>query len=246
MNFAQLLILDPSSFRRRPVPPTFDTIKYGLLYNWWATREQGTGVWLVGDDMRSERWDVPTDASWTTLITEQGGSGVAGLKLKESGLLFWNTDNGTNNVKFNARGSGFRNYLGEFNNIDIEFIAVARRTTNWFFLISDLGNIILTGGTQPAQGFAYRPVRPATTDEQLLPDGELTGVYYYGNDGKKYRVTKIGTQVWLADNLAETKWSDGSWIQGYDGGVYTPISDVNWAALTTAALCAYGDDISNI
>jgi len=88
-------------------------------------------------------------------------------------------------------------------------------------------------------------MRLATESELLLDDG-LISATYTGNDGKVYRCTKIGTQVWVADNLAETKFRNGDWIPGYDAGVYTPISNAAWAALTTAACCCYNDDTDNI
>ena len=53
-------------------------------------------------------------------------------------------------------------------------------------------------------------------------------------------------KVWLADNLAETMYNDDTYIPGFDGGVYTPITDAAWAALTTPALCAYDDEVDNI
>lgn len=182
-----------------------DTIKYGLLYNWWATQEQGTGVWLVGDDMRSEGWGVPTDAQWATLSNYLGGDTVSGWKLKEEGFVYWNSPNsGTNDVGFNARGSGRRRVDGSYGEIK----SVAWFNNRYIFQNSQDLRAWVQSGT-PTLGVSIRLIRPATTAEQLLPDGELSGVYYYGNDGKVYRVTKIYTQVWVADNLAETKWSDG-------------------------------------
>ena len=82
-------------------------------------------------------------------------------------------------------------------------------------------------------GYSVRPIKNLTT----LSHGE-TGTYT-GNDGKIYRTICIGTQEILADNLAETKYRDGSDI---------PIVTDNaaWAALTTGARCAYDNDINNV
>jgi hypothetical protein len=88
-------------------------------------------------------------------------------------------------------------------------------------------------------GQSIRPIRTTTT----LSHGQ-TGTYT-GNDGKVYRTICIGTQEWLADNLCETKFRNGDYIPGFDGGVYTPITNEAWAALTTPACCAYDDDLSN-
>jgi uncharacterized protein (TIGR02145 family) len=58
---------------------------------------------------------------------------------------------------------------------------------------------------------------------------------YTGNDGKTYASVKIGDQVWLSENLMETKYSDGSTIS-----VVTDNS--TWAGLSTGARCAYSND----
>ena len=89
-------------------------------------------------------------------------------------------------------------------------------------------------------GLPLRAIKGSTT----LTHGQ-TGTYT-GNDGKVYRTICIGTQEWLADNLCETKFRNGDWIPGFDGGVYTPFSNAAWAALTTGALCAYNNDWSNV
>lgn len=252
MNFAQLLSLDPSSFRRRPAIPAFDTINYGLLYNWYATQEQSGGIFLVSDAMRGAGWAVPTDADFTTLATYLGGASVAGGKLKEMGFTSWNDPNtgATNEVGFNSRGSGVRtsNFSGKNAQqyIWTQTGAITPANYGWVaFLGASTTAFSVTGANPFYYGQSIRPVRPATAAEQLLADGTACDPYI-GNDGKVYRTVKIGTQVWLADNLAETKWSDGSWIAGFDGGVYTPITNAAWEALTTAALCAYENQIENM
>jgi uncharacterized protein (TIGR02145 family) len=230
-----------------------NAVKYGFLYNWYATQDQGGGVYLVSEDMRAEGWDVPTNTDFNTLITHLGGTSVSGGKLKETGFTYWNSPNeaATNEVAYNLKGSGVRQYNdGVFSAIKIYGILWSKSVSSFDGIYYILGRYEFSiSSNSPGNkkwGFAIRPVRTATAAEQLLPDGLLTDTYYYGNDGKIYRVTKIGTQVWVADNLDETKFSDGSWIAGYDGGTYTPIANATWAALTTAALCAYGDDETKV
>lgn len=65
------------------------------------------------------------------------------------------------------------------------------------------------------------------------------------NDGKVIPCVNIGTQTWTAANSNETKYRNGDWITGFDGGVYTPISNAAWSALTTEAMCYYNNDINN-
>ena len=78
---------------------------------------------------------------------------------------------------------------------------------------------------------------PLIKDSNTLTDGE--GGSYTRNDGKVYRTICIGTQEWLADNLAETKFRNGDDIpEVTDNGA--------WAALETAGMCAYDNDWGNV
>jgi len=71
---------------------------YGRLYNWHAVN---TGK------LCPSGWHVPTDAEWTTLTDELGGTGVAGNEMKSSAsdTPSWN---GTNNSGFSALPGGWR------------------------------------------------------------------------------------------------------------------------------------------
>jgi uncharacterized protein (TIGR02145 family) len=55
-------------------------------------------------------WHMPTDAEWSTLESVQGGSSVAGGKMKESGTAHWVSPNtGADNVSgFTALPGGGR------------------------------------------------------------------------------------------------------------------------------------------
>lgn len=78
---------------------------YGVLYNWNAARIACP-----------PGWHLPTDQEWSILETSLGGGSVAGGKLKEAGLLFWNTPNlgATNEVFFNIRPGGVRSVANYF------------------------------------------------------------------------------------------------------------------------------------
>jgi uncharacterized protein (TIGR02145 family) len=58
------------------------------------------------------------------------------------------------------------------------------------------------------------------------------------NEGNIYYTIKIGTQVWMAENIKATKYNDGTDI---------PLVTDNylWAALTTPAYCWYNNDLTN-
>ncbi|MBN2455415.1 MAG: fibrobacter succinogenes major paralogous domain-containing protein, partial [Sedimentisphaerales bacterium] len=59
-----------------------------------------------------------------------------------------------------------------------------------------------------------------------------------GNDGTVYKTVKIGNQWWMAENLKETKYRDGSEIRNV-------INGTEWAGLTTGAYCAFNNDETN-
>lgn len=82
---------------------------YGALYNSFAVN---TGkLCPVG-------WHVSTHEEWNTLSNYLGGAEVAGGKLKSAGTSYWASPNtgATNEVGFNALGSGYRGTDGPFLN----------------------------------------------------------------------------------------------------------------------------------
>ena len=71
-----------------------------------------------------------------------------------------------------------------------------------------------------------------------IPFSVLPGQVVKDGDGNEYKTVTIGTQVWLAENLKTTRYSDG-----------TPLVNVKdrdeWANLTTPAYCWYNNDVNN-
>ena len=224
--------------------PVLVAVKYGLLYNWYAA----TDARLICAD----GWDIQTYDEQTDFITYLGGQTVAGGKLKETGFEHWISNTGaTNEVNYNGRGAGIRS------GVDGSFSVIGQNMNIWSKTEQSasagygknicIGSSTATsniGGTKKG-GFSLRPYRAATAPELLLPDGAVSATYT-GNDLKIYRCTKINDRIYVADNLCETKFRNGDWIPGFDGGVYTPFSNAAWAALTTGALCAYNNDWDNV
>jgi len=215
-------------------PAVVTDVKYGLLYNWYAATD--------ARNIAADGWEVPsgyTGSQWNTLIAYLGGAYVAGGKLKETGLDYWNSPNtgATNEVGFNGKGTSIRNADGTWGS-DKLFSFLWSITTSASlnaFTCSLLVNsaVMATAGTPYITGCSIRLIKTTTS----LTHGQ-TGTYT-GNDGKVYRTICIGTQEWLADNLCETKFRNGDTIPEVT-------DNTAWAALTTGALCAYNNDWSNV
>jgi len=209
-------------------------INYGYLYNWWAV--------IDSRNIAASGWHVPIQTDYETLFNLLGtrSSNIwtpAGDKLREISSIYWGIiTNSTNEVFFNARGSGERNTLGSFLNLratcHLRTSTINNSTTSIIFNITTSSGAGFNA-SQHTIGYSIRLVKNTTT----LTHGQ-TGTYV-GNDGKIYRTIAIGSpaQEWLADNLAETLYRDLSTI--------TVVTDnAVWAALTTEARCVYNNDES--
>lgn len=77
---------------------------YGALYNWYAVTDNR--------NIAPAGWHVPSASDWYTLTTFLGGEGVAGGKLKETGLIHWYGPNegATNETGFSALPGGYREF----------------------------------------------------------------------------------------------------------------------------------------
>jgi uncharacterized protein (TIGR02145 family) len=228
------------------IPQT--NIVYGYLYNWWATQEEISSY---------AAWDVPTSAQIITFRdylmqtysiannnTADGlGNHLKGIRVSPATDPKWNshaTHIPLDTFGFNAYPGGERSLNGTFELLGWLFVMWSRSVSvsnpalgTIVELFSSAGDFTPAGaeqqGDKPA-GRSIRLVRTATVEEENLADGTNVA-NYIGNDGRVYRTVKIGTQVWLAENLAETKFRDGSYIQKV-------FSASTWLALTTPAYCA--------
>lgn len=207
--------------------------KYGLLYNWYTTAD--------ARNISNTDWRLLTFAECLALQTYIGGNGQGG-KLKETGTVYWNSPNtnATNEFGWNGRGSGNRGSDGVF---------AALLNAGRFWCIYDYST---TQGV--AFGLNYNdgsfvstiPLKKEGLSVRLIYTGSGSPTSYIGNNGNVYRVVTINGKIYTADNISETKYRDGSWITGFDGGTYTPITNANWAAKTTEACCAYNNDWLNV
>lgn len=245
---------------------TQDAVKYGYLYNWYVTQGTGNNS-LIPLAMEALGWSIPTDTDINTLTSYLISNGFnydgttstdKTAKSIADSLDYWNTSsnigavgnsdypNKRNITGLSIRGAGYRdNYNGSFQGLKNTTYFWTKSTYipnfPYFYAIEYLNtniNLVWGSSAHRSLGCSIRLVRPATTQEQLQVNGTSCG-FYIGNDNTKYQTTKIGTQVWITSNLAETKFIDGSLINN--------ITDNNtWFNSTTSALCSYNNIKSNV
>lgn len=94
---------------------TTNNAKYGKLYNWYVVSPTTNG----NKNICPTGWHVPSDAEWKLLIDFLGGASLAGAKMKEVGIINWNTSNinATNSSLFTGVPGGSRNIIGVYDDI---------------------------------------------------------------------------------------------------------------------------------
>jgi uncharacterized protein (TIGR02145 family) len=198
------------------------TVLYGLLYPRYVVVDS-RNIAAVG-------WHVPTKAEYETLIAYLGGASVAGGKLKDTGYTYWNSPNegATNESGFTARGAGIRDYeFGTFSGKNLSTDLWTTTTEYGAYVVCELHYVTASAyllATNPGYGASIRLIKD---DSVLTP--------YGGNDGKQYRTVKIGNQVWMADDLCETKYRN-------EDPIPEVIGNPEWVALSTGALCSYDNN----
>ena len=224
------------------IPTPGEGMKFGLLYPWYIT--------IDARNVAASGSHIATKTDWETLQTYLGGTLVSGGKLKDIDSTYWDAPNtgATNEVGFNARGGGLR-----YGNdpVPIDFYGIKGASACWIpelfspqnpyvaYIVFDSGSLTVgqMDGTDALDVRHFGASLRSLKDSTLLTHGQ-TGTYT-GNDGKIYRTICIGTQEWVADNLAETKYRTGEDIPEVTG-------IAAWAALVTGAWCYYNNDPLNM
>jgi hypothetical protein len=221
-----------------PTPGTCE-IYYGLLYNRYA-------AWGTGDNSltSSADWIVPSNNDVTTFnnynisVDDDNEGGL----VKETGFTYWNSPNtGANNQHlFNARGSGYRLHTnGSFSSLNTMFAmwtTTAAGPMAWAYRLQHDSGWATRDNPQYSVEVGGMSIRLLKTSTTLSHGQEGT---YTGNDGKGYRTICVGTQEWLADNLAETKYRNGTDIPEIT-------NNTTWTEQTSGAMCAYANNWSNV
>lgn len=199
-------------------------VNYGSLYNWY-TATDARGIAPSG-------WHVPSYAEWQTLATTLGGIGVAGGKMKEAGTTHWSAPNtgADNSSGFNALPAGTR--TTGFQNINISTVynsttALSPYNSATEFL-SYVNDDFSVGFSSYTFGCSIRLIKDNSTDTGTVTD----------YDGNIYPTVKIGTQVWMAENLIVEHFNNGDAIPNVT-------DDTAWGALATSGMCYYDNDVTN-
>lgn len=180
------------------------SINYGYLYNWYTIEH---GIDSEAKLTSSDDWKVPTQADYTTLFTSIGAGHLDKLKTVDK----WVTP-GTNDFGFNLVPGGIRSSSnGTFSMIDEQtnYWTIDEDSSTTAFAVNFTDTVQTVNNIHKYTGASIRLVREASVEEQLLSDGTKCAPYI-GNDLKTYDTVKIGTQVWLAYNLCETKFRNNT------------------------------------
>jgi len=197
---------------------------YGLLYNVYSV--------LDARNIANTGWHVPSRDEQNTLVNYVGTT--PGGKLKD--FLFWNNPNtgALNSFGFSARGGGWRSISGGFSQLGVHGGILSTTGDTYLGMFNDSSNAsAFYSFFNSNEGFSVRLIKDST----LLSHGEIGT--YIGNDGKVYKTICIDTQEWTVDNLAETKYRDGSDIPIIE-------DDTLWGSTINGAASAYNNDYDNV
>lgn len=212
--------VDFGKWEQSKLPPVL-TVN-GRLYNWYAVN---TGK------LAPKGWHVPTHAEFQTLIAFLGGVSVAGGVAKEVGTTSWVAPNvgATNSSGFTGTPEGSRPDSGIFSissNTTAEYWTStdANGTSAYVHILETLDSSFSQSNHFYVYGHCVRCIR----------DSDNTATEVVDEDGNYYTSVTIGTQTWLVQNLATTRYNDGTIIP-------LVTSNTSWAALVTDAYCNYNN-----
>jgi len=88
-------------------------------------------------------------------------------------------------------------------------------------------------------GVGYGEIFSFTTSDGVIDESSVTYGVLKDNNGNTYKIVKIGTQVWMAENLKVITYNDGDTIPN-------STNSLNWSKLSSGAFCNYNNSSENI
>jgi uncharacterized protein (TIGR02145 family) len=192
---------------------------YGALYNWLT---------VSTNKLCPQGWHVPSDDEWSQLINLLGSVPEAGGKLKETGTIHWSSPNtdATNTSGFTALPGGNRNINGTFEDVgkycgwwSSDKSTDLENNSSWWGVSYNYGSSI-SSITDMKVGYSIRCIKGNSINPQTeLQENSNTEVtanqksssvqtekpskntFIDTRDGKTYKTTAIGNQIWMAENL---------------------------------------------
>jgi hypothetical protein len=176
--------------------------KFGLLYNQSIARSENMGL---------NGFDTPTYDDCVELLTLAGGENDDLSKYKSTDSAYWNAPNsGAENLfGLDLRGGG--NWNGS-TFVGLKIAGGVWHKTGVIALAFGTGNAIIELD-YPTSFFSLRLTKPATTEQLLLDNG--TRVEDYTDfEGNRYVCRKIGSKIWMCENLITKFTANGLPITG--------------------------------
>ncbi len=205
--------------------------EYGALYNWWALDGLANDGWRVPSNDDWITLEDYIDTNYNTGEDEFGiGNHLKSCRQVDSPLggdcdtsihPRWNsaTEYGRDSVKFSGMPGGKREptehdfrWLGDVAYWWSATVVVLYEVEYGYFRSTSIWISGMEWDVDSKQnGFAVRLLRNATTNEQdiehedYIAEETIIPNEYTGHDEKTYDAVRIGTQVWITENLKETK-----------------------------------------
>ena len=185
---------------------------YGALYNYQAAKTACPSG-----------WHLPDTTEWNTLEAAVGGTATAGTILKASSAL-WVTNTGSDAYGFSALPGGYY-YGSSFSGVGYSgywWTAAANGSSNAYdrYMNYNSANVNYNYNRQ-TYGFSVRCLKGnatassssvATSSSSVVPSSSSVassssitiqkGQFTDSRDGQVYDSVRIGTQTWMAKNLA--------------------------------------------
>jgi len=200
---------------------------YGRLYNWFAV---DTGK------LAPAGWHVPTNNDFTTLATYLSTN--VGYKLREAGTAHWKSPNtgATNSSGFTALPNSARENNGSFElGFDQGLSSFLWTATSISPTTAHFGQLSYGNSLLVMDSVSWNPTKAAGMAVRCIKDNNIPSTEVITDiDGNVYTEVVIGTQIWMVQNLATTRYNDGSSIPNIT-------DNTAWSELSTDAYCNLGN-----